>query len=387
MVDWNPSGTVDIDDSIFAVMSRLAFQHDALNLGQGYPDFDGPVWVKEAACNAIMEKPNQYANMAGIRSLRQAVAHKHQELYGLSYHVDKEITITNGASQAIYLTLSTMCGPGDEVIIFEPAYDIYAPIIRRAGAVPVGVPLEVPSFSFSIDRLKEGLTSRTRMILINSPHNPTGRVFSLEDMQAIRGVCIKHDLLAVTDEVYEHLIFSGEHISLASLPDMRERTITISSTAKTFSMTGWKIGYVLAPPEATDLIRKLHQLVCFCVAKPLQHGMTIGVQNWRKAVVPLMEKLSENRRFLIKGLNDCGFRAIEPDGTFFLLADYKDHSSLVDTEFAVQLIKQPKGVAAIPVSVFYLEPEKAPQTYLRFCFAKEKKTLERGLERLKEILL
>ncbi|PIE02664.1 MAG: aminotransferase [Acidobacteria bacterium] len=386
MIQWNRSSHSEIEDSIFAIMSKLAFQHQAVNLGQGYPDFDGPSWVKEAACKAIMEKPNQYANMAGIYSLRCALAEKYSVLYGVDYNPDSEIIITNGASEALYLTLSALCKPGDEVIIFEPAYDVYAPIIRRAGATPVGVQLQPPLFSFSVNNLASSLSKRTRAILINTPHNPTGRVFNSGELTAIQKMCVQHNLIAITDEVYEHLIFEGNHISLASLDGMRERTVTISSTAKTFSMTGWKIGYILAPAEATDLMRKLHQLVCFCVAKPLQHGMAEAVQNWQRAVTPLMKKLRHNRDLLVQGLEDIGFEVFAPQGTFFLIANYAHQSNMKDNDFAVHLIKQTQGVATIPVSGFYLNPQKAPQTLLRFCFAKEEETLVEGLARLKKIM-
>lgn len=398
---WKPNKPIEIEDSIFAIMSKLSQRYKAINLGQGFPDFEGPEWVKEAACEAIRTKPNQYAPMMGIHSLRQAIREKYLECYDLDFDVEQEITVTNGASQALYLVLTALIDKDDEVLIFEPAYDIYAPIIRRAGGVPVGVPLTPGSFAFSADAMHEKLGPNTRMVIVNSPHNPTGTLFSRDDLEVIREACLSHNLIAVTDEVYEHLIYEGEHIPLASLPDMKERTVTISSTAKTFSLTGWKIGYVLAPPEPSDLIRKLHQLVCFCVAKPLQHGIAHGVSNWQRAAKPLMQTLTENRNLLVRGLSEAGFKVLEPRGTFFLVADFEDlvekrdfkglgggdsKDMPLDRRFAEWLIRRENGVGTIPVSSFYVDPNLAPKTFLRFCFAKQARTLELGIERLKEIL-
>src|SRR5690606_6409666 len=259
--------------TIFTEMTRLAVEHSAVNLGQGFPNFDGPEFIKEAAIAAIRAGAHQYCRMSGLPELTRAIAAHQRRFYDLDYDPDTEVTVYSGATEAICATLQALCDTGDEVVLFEPFYDSYRASITMAGAVPRVVTLHAPDFSYRPEALEAAITAKTRAILLNSPHNPTGKVFAQAELEHIAALCQRHDLLAITDEVYEHLVYEGSHVPLASLPGMRERTVLISSSGKTFSFTGWKVGHTCAPPALSAAIRCAHQFVTFCTATPLQHGL------------------------------------------------------------------------------------------------------------------
>lgn len=388
MVKWMTPKVAPYKASIFDVMGKLCReQPDCVNFGQGFPDFDGPDLVKEAAQRAIAEGKNQYAPPPGVPALNQVLAEQYAERTGIDFDPSTEITVLGGATEAMYATLTGLCRPGDEFIVFAPIYDTYVPIVEMSGGEAVVVALDAPQFRFDPERLKAAFSHKTRGIIINTPHNPTGTVFNREELQLIADLCIEYDAIAITDEVYEFLTFDGvEHLSMVSLPGMRERTVTISSTAKTYSMTGWKIGYTLAPPEATTVIRRMHQYILFAVATPFQHAMAEGVRQRQALIPPLVAELQRNRDLLAAGLNEMGFKVIIPAGSFFMLADFANLSDKPDTEFAVDLVTSKQAVGTIPISVFYPEALNPPTHYLRFCFAKREETVHRGLERLQQFL-
>lgn len=386
MPQWMSKKLQPYGASIFATLGRVARERNCVNLGQGFPDFDGPEAVKEAACRAVSAGHNQYAPLPGVPALSNALAEKYREEAGLDFDPQTEITVLNGSTEAMYATLTALLEPGDEVIVFEPIYDTYLPIIQMNGAKVVAVPLEAPTFAFDPKRLAAAFSAKTRAIIVNTPHNPTGRVFNETEMTQIQQLCLEHDVIAITDEVYEHLVFDGHrHIHMAALPGMRERTITISSTAKTFSLTGWKIGYTLAPPEATDAIRRMHQFVAFAVATPLQHGIATALQQRHTLIPQLGEEMKNKRDFLCDALTEIGFNVSVPQGTFFALADFSAFSKQKDLDYALALLESEVAVATIPISVFYQHQNEAPTNYLRFCFAKTDATLQAGVAQLRRL--
>lgn len=383
MPRWMSAKLRPYSASIFDTIGRLARERQCTNLGQGFPDFDGPELVKQAARKAISNQANQYAPLPGVPELALALQEKYHESTGIEFDPNREISVLCGATEAMYAAVTAICEPGDEFILFAPIYDTYLPIVQLAGGSVVPVPLEPPGFRFDPDRLKAAFSSRTRAIILNTPHNPTGSVFTRSELELIRDLCVTHDCIAITDEVYEYLVFDDhEHISIVTLEGMRDRTVTISSTAKTFSMTGWKIGYVAAPPEATTAIRRLHQFIAFAIATPLQHGMAEGINNRHELIPPLVADLKRKRDRLCSGLAQIGFKIRPPEGTFFALADFSPFSDEADVDYVVSLIKSEAAVATIPMSVFYTDPETAPKNYIRFCFAKKDETLEKGLAQL-----
>ncbi|CAM2068472.1 Aminotransferase class I/II-fold pyridoxal phosphate-dependent enzyme [Sulfidibacter corallicola] len=383
MPQWMSRKLRPYSASIFDSLGRKALEKKCINLGQGFPDFDGPEPIKEAARKAIAEAHNQYAPLPGVPVMNQALAEKYAAEAGLEFDPKREITVLNGATEAMYAALTAIIEPGDEVIVFEPIYDTYVPTIEMSGGQAVPIPLVAPEFRFDPDRLRAAFNERTKAIIINTPHNPTGRVFDEAEMGLVRDLCVAHDVIAVTDEVYEHLLFDQHrHIHMAAMEGMRDRTITISSTAKTFSMTGWKIGYTIAPPAATEAIRRLHQFIAFAVATPFQWGMAEAIQRRDSLIPPLHADLAAKRERICAALSDIGFKVIRPEGTFFVLADFSAFSDKPDLEFAMDLLESEVAVAAIPISVFYKHQDEAPFNYLRFCFAKKTETLDAGLERL-----
>ena len=371
--------------SIFDTIGQMVREREhVVNFGQGFPDFDGPDLIKEAAAKAIRDGHNQYAPMPGVPRLNLALQAKYLENTGIEFDPIREITIMCGATEAMYAAITALCEPGDEFIVFTPVYDNYVPIVQMAGGRAVAVPLEAPLFRFDPERLKAAFSARTRGVIINSPHNPTGTVFNRGEMELIRDLCVKYDAIALSDEVYEHILFEGnEHISIVSLEGMRDRTVTISSTAKTFSMTGWKIGYTLAPVEASEAMRRLHQYIAFTIATPFQHAMAAGIEQRHRLLPLLASQMTQKRHRICSELTRIGFKVVPPQGTFFVLADFSPFSDRHDTDFVVDLIKSEIAVATIPNSVFYLDPEEAPKNFVRFCFAKKDETLELGLSRLR----
>ncbi|CAM2009408.1 methionine aminotransferase [Acanthopleuribacter pedis] len=386
MPSWMSEKLKPYGASIFATLGRVARERKCVNLGQGFPDFDGPEAVKEAACQAIRDGHNQYAPLPGVAPLTQALAEKYNEEAGLDFDPQTEITVLNGSTEAMYATLTALIEPGDEVIVFEPIYDTYLPVIQMNGGKVIAVPLQAPDFTFDADRLSAAFGDKTRAIIVNTPHNPTGRVFTAEEMGLIQKLCLQHDVICITDEVYEHLVFDDhKHIHMAALEGMRERTITISSTAKTFSLTGWKIGYTLAPPKATEAIRRIHQFIAFAVATPLQHGIAAALRRRHQLIPQLAAEMAAKRSFLCDALADIGFNVTTPQGTFFVLADFSPFSDQKDLDYALTLLESEVAVATIPISVFYQHQDEAPTNYLRFCFAKTDATLQAGVAQLRRL--
>jgi aspartate/methionine/tyrosine aminotransferase len=372
-----------IEPSIFATMSQLAAQHQAVNLGQGFPDFDGPAWIIDAFVEALRAEKNQYAPMSGVLRLRRAVAAYHHDFYGLEWNAETDITITAGATEAIFSTMLALLDPGDEVILFEPYYDSYFANCLIAGAVPVCVTLHLPEFRIDADALAAAITPRTRLIVLNNPHNPTGRSFSRDELQAVAHLAIEHDLLVLSDEVYEFLLFEEcAHMPIASLPGMRERTVTISSTGKTFGMTGWKIGYAVADEALSRAVRTVHQFATFAVNTPGQHAMAHGLERLQGYLPGFRAMYQQKRDLLYNGLRESTLDAILPEATYFMMVRLPMGSGS-DVESATRLVTEQK-VAVIPPSVFYRNSDEG-MTMLRLCFAKKDETLREGARRLSAI--
>jgi len=369
--------------SIFDKIGQLARSKPCVNLGQGFPDFDAPEPVKEAAIRAIRDGHNQYAPLGGVPALTSVLAETHLEDTGLSYDPATEVSVFDGATEAMYAAITAICEPGDEFIVFAPVYDTYIPCVEMCGGRAVPVPLAPPRWRFDPDRLRAAFSPKTKAVILNTPHNPTGAVFDHAELEAIAALCREFDAFAITDEVYEYLVYDGaEHISLAELEGMRERTIVISSTAKTFSATGWKIGYTFAPAEATQAMRRLHQFIAFAVATPFQHAMAAAFQARAELIPKLHGELARKRERLCNGLRELGFRVDPPQGTFFALADFSPFSDKDDVDYVIELLEAEAAVAAIPISVFFPDPANAPKNYIRFCFAKKDETLDAGLAQL-----
>jgi len=383
-------------DTIFAEMSRLAAEHQAVNLGQGYPDFDGPESVKEAAMAAIRAGDNQYAMSSGQPALRRAIAAHVERFYGQRYDPDSEITVTSGATEGLFAATLGLVNPGDEVILFEPFYDAYVPNTLMAGGVPRYVPLRPPDWSFDPDELAATFNERTRLIIVNTPHNPTGKVFTKAELKFIAELCQKWDVIAISDEVYEHIVFAGaKHTRLAQLPGMAERTLTISSHGKTFSFTGWKIGWVLAPPDLTLAVRRAHQFVTFASGTPFQAAATVALGLDDEYYQSLITHYQIRRDYLAQVLQDAGLRVSVPAGTYFIMADFSEMErnrvftsvsrnpvSEDDVAFCRWLTTE-IGVAAIPPSAFYSDAHKhLARYYARFAFCKKMETLEKAADRL-----
>ena len=369
--------------SIFAEMSRLAVLHHAVNLGQGFPDFPAPDFVKQAAAQAIEENRNQYARMAGEPPLVRAIADKIKRLYDLAYDPMEEVTVYSGCTEAIHSTLLALCEPGDEVILFEPFYDSYAGCVAMAGATPRFVTMRAPGFRWRPEELEAAFSDRTRAILVNTPHNPTGRVLDRSELEQIATLARRYDALVIADEVYEHLVFEGRHIPIATLDGMRDRTITLNSTGKTFSLTGWKIGYSTAPQEITRALRTVHQFVTFASATPFQHAMACALSSPSAYYEEFLATYRKRRTRLCEMLARTGFTVFEPAGTYFACVDIRPLGFDDATVFCAHLIEK-AGVAAIPMSAFYENKEEG-RPLVRFAFCKSEETLDlasQGLGRL-----
>jgi aspartate/methionine/tyrosine aminotransferase len=369
--------------SIFSEMSKLALEHGAVNLSQGFPDFPAPEWLKEAAREAITRDVNQYAISQGAARLRKALARKTEEWTGLTFDENTEITVTNGATEAIYDIIQALIDPGDEVIVFEPFYDSYVPAINIAGGTPRFVTLKAPDWRFDEAQLTGAFNTKTRAIIVNTPHNPTGKVYSRGEMELIADLCRRFDAIAITDEVYEHLTFDGnEHIYMAALPGMRDHTVTISSASKTFSVTGWKVGYVIAQPVYTDALRRIHQFVTFCSAAPLQDAVAFGFEEagGMDYYAQFQREYDARLEKLMSALGTAGLKPIRPQGTFFIMSDISELGFANDMEFARYMTAE-VGVACVPPSSFYSNPEDGAGL-VRWCFAKSDVTLDAAAERL-----
>jgi N-succinyldiaminopimelate aminotransferase len=372
--------------TIFAEMSALATATKSINLGQGFPDTDGPTEIAEAAVAAIRGGlGNQYPPGPGIPELRLAIAAHQQRFYGLTYDPDVEVLVTAGATEAIAAAMLALLEPGDEVIAFEPFYDSYAACIAMAGAQRMPLTLPAPTFRPDLDQLRSLITPRTRLLLVNSPHNPTGMVLRPDELAAIAALAIEHDLLVVTDEVYEHLVFATGHHPIAALPGMRERTVSISSSGKTFSFTGWKVGWVTGTPELVAAVRTAKQYLTYVSAGPFQYAIATALGLPDAYFTDIGADLRAKRDLLATGLADIGFEVYVPDGTYFVTTDVMPLGSKDGIEFC-QALPGRCGVVAIPNVVFY-DNTDAGRSQVRFTFCKRREVLEAAVERLRDGLL
>ena len=369
--------------TIFTTMSALAQQHQALNLSQGFPNFQPDPQLFDLVSFYMKNGNNQYAPMAGILELRQQISDLVDECYAASYDPESEITITSGATEAIYCAITTLVHEGDEVILLEPAYDSYLPAIELSGGIPVTLALEPPDFRINWAHLKKLINLRTRAIILNSPHNPTGAILHPEDLETLEQLIAPHPIYLISDEVYEHIIFDGHpHQSLARYPGLRSRSLIISSFGKTLHATGWKIGYCLAPKELTWEFRKIHQYLTFSTSTPFQYAIADYLQNFRESIFQLGAFYQEKRDLFLNMMKPTRFKALPCLGTYFQLMNYQEISSLPDDEFAQWLTRE-YGVACIPVSAFYRRPIQSH--LVRFCFAKDVDTLTQAAERLQKL--
>jgi N-succinyldiaminopimelate aminotransferase len=365
--------------TIFAEMSAVAVRTGSVNLGQGFPDTDGPEELLEAAVEAIRGGRNQYPPGPGVPELRAAVARHQKRFYDLDVDPDSEVLVTAGATEAIAATILALCEPGDEVVVFEPLYDSYAATIALAGARRRVVTLRTPDYAFDPDELRAAVTGRTRLILLNTPHNPTGKVFSAEELALVAEVAREHDLLVVTDEVYEHLVFEGRHVPIATLPDMRERTVTISSAGKTFSVTGWKIGWVCATEELVTAVRTVKQFLTFVSGGPFQPAVARALDLGDDYFAALASGLRRQRDLLCDGLEEVGLEVLRPAATYFATVDVRSMGYDDGIAFCRDLPER-AGVVAIPSTVFY--DSDAGRSLVRFAFCKRPEVLEEAVRRL-----
>lgn len=386
---FRPYGT-----TIFAEMTTLANRHGAVNLAQGFPDFDGPDLAKSAAARAMSDGHNQYGRMQGVPELNAAIVARWKSSSGQDIDGESQVTVTAGCTEALAASFLGLVNPGDEVILFEPYYDCYHVGATMAGGRVRAVTLRPDAqgtFSFDPDQLRHAFTDKTRLIVLNTPHNPTGKVFTRQELALIAELCVKHNTLALTDEVYERLTFDPAlpHVHLATFPGMAERTVTLSSLGKTYSLTGWKIGWAIAPPELTRAVRAAHQFLTFCAAVPLQHGAAAALNQGESEVAALVARLRSARDFLAPALSSLGFRVFHPAGTYFIMVDHTDVSRRLginpvsDVDFCRKLTAD-IGVAAIPPSFFYDNPDHG-RPLARFAFCKRPETLQRAVERLEKL--
>jgi aspartate/methionine/tyrosine aminotransferase len=367
--------------TVFEVMSGLARQFGAVNLGQGFPEAPGPLDIRQCAAEAVLSGYNQYPPMGGLPVLRQAVAEHYGRLQGLSLNSDTEVTITSGATEALAAALLALITPGDEVVLFEPLYDAYLPLVLRAGGVPRFVQLTPPHWSVSKQALDAAIGPRTRLVVFNNPLNPAGKVFGREDLDVLAQACVQHDLVAVSDEVWEHVVFDAKpHIPLMSLPGMRERTVKIGSAGKMFGLTGWKVGFVCAAAPLNSVIAKAHQFLTFTTPPNLQVAAAFGLGKGAEFFAEQAADLAQSRDRLAKGLAQGGYVSLPCQGTYFLNMDLAASGIAMDDETFCRRAVQEAGIAAIPVSSFYAH--HPVRHIVRLCFAKSDETLDRGLEAL-----
>lgn len=372
-----------IGTTIFTVMSALAVEHQSINLGQGFPDTDGPEDILRAAAEALLDGRNQYPPMPGVPELRQAVAAHNRRFYGLDVDWQTGVTVTSGATEAITASLMALLDPGDEVVLLEPLYDTYVPVLRMLGATPRIVRLSPPDWALPYDALEAAFGPRTKAILFNSPMNPCGKVFTPDELAFISGLLARHGAYAICDEVYEHLTYDGHrHIPLMTLPGMYERTLRIGSAGKTFSLTGWKVGYVTAPPRLTPLVAKAHQNLTFTTPPNLQRAVAIGLAKDDAYFAGLAANLQARRDQLATGLAELGLSVLPTHGTYFITTDFSPLGFNGDDVAFCRYITEHAGVTAIPVSAFYEEGD-APSHYARFAFCKRPEVLDQALNRLK----
>ena len=372
--------------TVFEAMSQLAREHQAVNLGQGFPDDPGPLDVREKAAEAVVHGGNQYPPMLGLPALREAVGAHYDAWHGLSYDPGSEVMIASGATEALAAALLSLIEPGDEVVLFEPMYDAYLPLVRRAGGVPRFVTLQPPRFSLDDDALAAAFAPnaagvRPRLCVFNNPQNPAARVYGADELARLARHCIEADALVVSDEVWEHVVFDGaSHLPLAAVPGMRERTVKIGSAGKIFSLTGWKVGFVCAPAAVLRVVAKAHQFLTFTTPPNLQTAVAYGLGKPRASFDTMRSELQASRDHLETGLRALGCTLLPSEGTYFLNLDISG-SGLVDTDFCQRLVVE-HGLASIPVSAFYASRERAVTTVVRLCFAKRRETLDAAMTRV-----
>jgi aspartate/methionine/tyrosine aminotransferase len=368
-------------ESVIREMTRLAHLHGAVNLSQGFPDFPAPEEVKEAARQAIAADVNQYAITWGSRSLRQAIARKFERLYGVPVDPERQVTVTCGSTEAMMATLMAVLNPGDEVVVFEPFYENYGPDAILSGAVPRFVKLRPPSWDFDPQELERAFSARTRAVIVNTPNNPTGKVFTRAELETIAELCRRHDALAVTDEIYEHILYDGTvHIPMATLPGMAERTVTINGMSKTYSVTGWRVGWTIAPPVLTDAIRKVHDFLTVGAAAPLQEAGALALDLPPRYYTALAEGYARRRDRLVPILERAGFRVYRPAGAYYAMTEIDGLGWDDDVAFARHLVEK-IGVAVVPGSSFYRDPADG-RRQVRFAFCKKDETLDEAERRL-----
>ena len=371
-------------ESVIREMTRLANQHGAVNLSQGFPDFPASDDIKQAAARAVAADVNQYAITWGAKSLRDALVAKQQRFTGLRFDPEREITVCCGATECMASVMLALVDPGDEVIVFEPFYENYGPDAILSGAVPRFVRLREPDWSFDPAELAAAFNARTRAVVVNTPNNPTGKVFSRVEMEQIAALCMKWDVVCVTDEIYEHILYDGaEHVSMAALDGMRERTVTISGLSKTWSVTGWRIGWCLAPADLTNAIRKVHDFLTVGAPAPLQEAAAVALAMPQDYFSRLADGYRERREFLVPALERAGFKPFAPRGAYYVMTDISGFGFPDDVAFARWLVAE-GGVAAVPGSSFYSDPAAGSQR-LRFHFARKRETLEAAAERLQSL--
>ncbi len=371
-------------ESVIRDMTRLALEHSAVNLAQGFPDFACPTELKDAASAAIYADINQYAITWGARDFRDAICAKTARFYpGWDVDPQTELTVVCGATEGMIAVMLALLDPGDEVIVFEPYYENYGPDAILSGAVPRYVTLHEPSWSIDFDELRAAFGPRTRAVVLNSPHNPTGKVFTRDELEAIAALCIEHDVLVFTDDIYEHILYAGEHIPMATIPGMRSRTVAVNSLSKTYSVTGWRVGWVIAPPPLTGAIRKVHDFLTVGAAAPLQAAGAVAMELLDTYYASLAAGYLERRDVLVSALESAGFRCFVPDGAYYVMTDITGLTDQDDVTFSRALTASP-GVATVPGSSFYSRPELG-RTKIRFAFPKKLETLHAAAERLTAI--
>ena len=376
--------TAGIVESVIREMSRLAARHDAVNLAQGFPDFPAPDVIKQAAADAIAADVNQYAITWGAKPLRDAIAAKYLDHYGLNLDPEREITVCCGATEGMIASLLAVSNPGDEVVIFEPFYENYGPDTLLAGARRKFVRLRPPGWTFDRDELRRAFSHQTKAIILNSPANPTGHVFGREELEFIAGLCLEFDALAITDEIYEHILYDGaRHLPMMCLPGMRDRTVLVNSMSKTYSVTGWRVGWVLASPDLTESIRKVHDFLTVGAAAPLQQAGAIALSLPGEYYAKLAHDYQARRDAMLEMLDRVGFKCVRPEGAYYVMADISSFGFSNDLECVRHLIEH-VGVAAVPGSSFFSHPEDGA-TLIRFCFCKKYETLKAAEDRLKKL--
>jgi len=371
-------------ESVIREMTRLAQQYDAVNLAQGFPDFEPPESIKEAACRAIRDGYNQYAVTWGTPRLRRAIADRYRQVYGLDVDPDRQVVVACGSTECMMAAMLAVVDPGDEVIVFEPFYENYGPDGILCGATPRYVPLVEPDWRIDLDALRRAFSPKTKALVLNTPNNPTGRVFRRDELEAIAELCVEWDVLVLTDEIYEYITYDAPHVPMATLPGMADRTVTISGASKTYSVTGWRVGWAVAPPDIADGIKKAHDFLTVGAPHPLQEAIAEALRLPEDYYRDLAAMYRRKRDRMVAGLRALGFRLTAPEGAYYIMSDIRDVTAMDDVAFARWLV-QYGGVAVVPGSSFYADPADG-RTKVRFNFCKQDATLEEALRRLQASL-